>query len=60
MDSKDMINYLKSKGYHLTIIEMDTGIQWHRLDRSRKGAIELRESEYRALLDYYVSKGGEV
>ena len=60
MTSKQLIEALKAKGYHLTIIEIDLHIQWHRLDRCMKGVIELKESEYKSLLEYAISKGIEV
>ena len=60
MTSKEIIEALKAKGYHLTIIEIDLGIPWHRLDRCMKGAIEFKESEYKAIRDYAISKGVEL
>jgi hypothetical protein len=57
MNSLEILRSLKLAGFHLTIINIETGIPWHRLNRTYHGKQELSESEYRDLLEYANSKG---
>lgn len=53
MTSQQMILSLKEQGFHISIINIGTGIPYHRLDRCKNGSLELKESEYKDLLEFY-------
>ena len=57
MNSQEILLLLKEKGFHMTIVNLETRIPYMRLNKCIKGDLELKESEYRRLGAYASSKG---
>lgn len=48
-----MLNVLKDEGFHLRQIAKITGIDYHKLTRARNNEFELKESDFRKVVEFY-------
>lgn len=55
-NSEQMLKELKEKGFHTLQISRMLNIEYQRLQKAKSGMSELKESDYRKLLEFYDCK----